>query len=466
MKRFATGLILAAGLLLAMIACGGGSSQTPGKGIAPGAVFVTGEDTPLPSVLAFNVSIDKITLTDGSNTVTALSIPQTVDFARLVGLRTLLSFDQVAAGTYTSATVTLSSPVISYLDLSQTPPGVGTIQGSFTGSDPKSTTVTVALSRPLVVTSNGLAGLHMEFDLRQSLPLDATGQVTGAVNPQINLKPVAPTDDDAQITDLRGSLVSVNVSGNSFIIQRPGGRQITIDVASSTVFQPASASLSTLTTPAVIEVDGTVQNDGTVLATSVEVVAVQRAYVAGPIINVNPSSGPAQTVTILVTEEFPDQAGVQVGFPLTLDVTGVQDYDIRRVNNWFASFLFNNTNMVVGQRIGIGGTLDTAVTPAVFVPKRIVLRRQGVEGDLVAGSVTVTSGNQGTFQLQNNGLFGFLLGAPLDVSTSNATVFVNVSGLGGLMTGGNMKLVTFGLILKDSTTGKPRMYAHYVRVLP
>ncbi len=466
MKYRATALILVAGLLITLIGCGAGTSQTTNKSTAPGGVFVTGEDTPLPSVLAFNISVDKITLTDGSNTVTALSNSQTVDFARLVGLRTLLSFNQVAPGSYTSATITLSKPVISYLDLGQTPPGVGTIQGSFTGSDPQSATITVALPIPVVVTANGLAGLHMHFDLRQSLQVNANGDVTGVVDPHINLRPVAPTDDDAQITDLRGSLVSVNVAGNSFVIQRPGGRQITIDVNSNTSFQPLSATLSTLTTPAVIEVDGTVQNDGTILATSVEVVTVQRAYIAGPIVNVNPSSGPAQTVTILVAEEFPDQAGVQVGFPTTVDVTQVQDYDIRRVNNWFSSFLFNNSSMVVGQRIGIGGALDTTVSPAAFVPKRIVLRRQGVVGDLVAGSVTIASGNQGTFQLQNNGLFGYLLGAPLDVSTSNMTRFVNVSGLAGMMTGGNMKLVTFGLILKDPTSGKPRMYAHYVVVLP
>ncbi len=464
MKRYLTAFIAVLAVTITLIACGGGSSSN-NPVVAQGNVFLTGEDTPLPSVLAFTVTINKITVNNASGSATVLATPTTVDFARLVGLRTLLGFNSVAPGTYNSATIELANPVISYLDLGVTPPGVGTINGTFTPSSSTTTTITVAFARPMIVTENGLSGLHLEFNLRQSLKLDAAGQLTGVVDPHLNLKPVAPKDDDALITDLRGGLVSVNVAGNSFVIQRPGGRQITIDVDSATTFNGGN-SLSTLAAPAVIEVDGRMQNDGSVLATSVEVVATMHAYVAGRIINVNPSSGPAQTVTILVGEEVPDMAQVQVGLPLTVNVSQVQDYDIRRLDNWFTSFLFSNTSMVVGQRIGIGGTLDTTTNPATFVPRRIVLRRQGVVGDLVLGSVVINNGNQGSFKIQNNSLFGYLLGGPLDVSTSNTTRFFNVNGLAGIQAGGAMKLATWGLILKDNTTGDPRMYAHGVAALP
>ncbi len=464
MKRYWIVLIFVFAVTLTLIGCGGGSASTGGTSTAQGSVFITGADTPLPSVLAFTVTINSIAVNNSSGSATVLSTPTTVDFARLLGLRTLLGFNAVQPGTYNSATIVLANPVISYLDLGQNPPGVGTINGSF-ASGGTTTTITVAFTRPMIVTENGLSGLHLDFDLRQSVKLDAAQQITGVIDPHLFLKPVAPQDEDALITDLRGGLVSVNVAGNSFVIQRPGGRQITIEVNSNTTFNGGN-TLSTLATPAVIEVDGRVQNDGSILATSVEVVVTTHAYVAGRIISVNPGSGPVQTVTILVGEEVPDMTAVQVGMPLTVDISQVQDYDICRLGNWLTSFVFNNSSLVPGQRIGIGGTLDTTTNPATFVPRRIVLRRQGVVGDLVLGSVVINNGNQGSFQIQNNALLGYLLGGPLDVSTSNMTRFLNVNGLAGLQSGGAMKLATWGLILKDSTTGNPRMYAHGVAALP
>ncbi len=417
---------------------------------------MTGEDAPLPSVLAFNITLNSITLNNGSADVTVLSTPQTIDFARLLGLRTLVAFNTVPAGTYGSATIQLASPVISYLDLSTTPPSVATINGTLTNS-----TITVALKKPMVVGTKGLAGLHMEFDLRQSLAVDATGQVTGAVDPQIELRPVRSVDSEAVITDLRGGLVSVET--NSFVLQRIGGHEITIDVDANTKYNGTN-NLGTLVAPAVIEVDGRVQADGSVLASEVEVVCTNAAFLSGRIVAVNPTTGPAQTVTLLVGEELPAISSIQVGFPATIDVTGVSDYDIRRFDNWFTNFLFNNTSLVVGQRIAMGGTIDTGT--GNFVPRRIVLRRQGVEGDLVQGSVNIVSGNQGSFDVQNNRLMGYLLGGPLTVQTGNLTLFLNINGLGGLQSGGSLKVASGGLMLKDPTTGNPQLWAHGVVVLP
>ena len=142
----------------------------------------------------------------------------------------------------------------------------------------------------------------------------------------------------------------------------------------------------------------------------------------------------------------------------------VTDYDIRRFDNWFTNFLFNDASMVVGQRIAMGGAIDTGT--GNFVPSRIVLRRQGVEGDLVQGSVNIISGNQGDFQVQNNRMMGYLLGGPLTVQTGDLTLFFNITGLRGLQSGGSLKLAAGGLMLKDPTTGNPQLWARGVVVLP
>ncbi len=97
------------------IGCGSNSSS---QGSNPQtAVFVTGEDAPLPSVVGFNVTLNSVMLNGKATPPPLISTPTTVDFARLVGLRSPLAFSSVPANTYSSATIVLSSPVIDYITL-------------------------------------------------------------------------------------------------------------------------------------------------------------------------------------------------------------------------------------------------------------------------------------------------------------------------------------------------------------
>jgi hypothetical protein len=151
------------------------------------------------------------------------------------------------------------------------------------------------------------------------------------------------------------------------------------------------------------------------------------------------------------------------GQVVTLDVSQVSTYDVCFFNNWFTSWIFNSSAMVAGQRVFVGGTWNSS--SAVFTPDWISLRRQGVVGQLVANSVTVTNNNQGSFQLQNNGLLGWVAQGPFTVNTSNSTRFVNINGLAGLSAAGTASIVADGLVLKDPVSGEPQVYAHRVAVL-
>jgi hypothetical protein len=463
-------LFLAATLLAGLAGCGAGTSSnlqsnSQSASTKQSATFVTGDDAPLPAVLGFNVTINSIVL-NGNSTSTSnlLSAPETIDFARLIGLRQLLAFNSVPAGTYSSITFQLANPVITYLDLTTTPPSTTTINGSWaSGVSVQSgvATVTVALNSPLTVDGTSLVGLHMHFDLRNSLQTDTTGQVTGVVNPMITANVVKPDDDDAQVTDLRGSVVSTDTTKNTIVLQRWNGQQITINVNSQTEFNDGF-TLATLTAGMIAEVEGTIQMDGTILATSVEVVSVDHAFLEGPIIYVDPNG---KNITLLVNQESTAIPGVTLQRPFTLDISTVQRYTICGIDNWLTSFGFNATSLVVGQQIAVGGTIDNSTNPATFVPAAVRLERQGVSGDVVTGSVTITSGNTGSFQLQNNALLGYVLGAPLTVMTSDRTHFMGVNGLTGIQNGGTMTLEVRGLVLKDQTTGAATMYAGWVKVL-
>jgi hypothetical protein len=457
MKRFVCLAAFLALVALTFTACGGGnsSSSSGGDPSSQGQVFVTGEDAPVPSVVSFYITINSITLNNSSNTVSVLSQPTTVDFGKLMGLRSMLSFNSVAPGTYTSATISVASPVIYYVNLSTNPPSMGTLNGTLTNSK---VTVAFPTGSPLTVTSNGLVGLHMDFDMQQSLAVNSTSQMTGSVNPTFEVSAVSASADLGQITEFTGSLISVNTSGSTFTMQGPYGFNEVIDVNSDTLFS-GTYTLASLPTNAIMSVEGTVQDDGSILASCVEVITTDKAFISGRILAVNP--GPV--VTMFVGEELPNLSPtIPVDTVYTVNLTGVSQYDVCFFNNWFTQQLFGASSLVVGQRILVGGTFQSAA----FTPSMVSLRRQGVLGQLVQNSVSITGGNLGSFQMQNDLLMSYSAGGPFQVNTGAGTVFENVNGLTGLQSAGAANLVVRGLVFEDLSTGKPVVWAHRVRVLP
>lgn len=460
MKKF-LGISLSLALFAMCVGCSS-SSNTNSNPSSPSAqnasVFVTGEDDPatLPSVVALNVTINSITLVGGGSPQ-VLSTATTVDFARLLGLRSPLGFNSVPAGTYTGATFNLSNPVISFVDMSQNPPALNTINGTFNSAGgPTQTTVTVNFPSPMVVTANGLAGLRMDFDIRNSLAVDGNGDVTGVINPTIYVNAVNASDPNGQITDLVGGLVSVDSPGNSFVIQGPYGHQLTVDVNGSTAFN-SGWSINNLATPAFVGVQGAYQADGTLMATSVEVITTSQAFLSGRVLAINPTSGPVQQITMFVGETSADLVNDSRTIQ-TLDVSAVAagQYDVCFFNNWFTNGLFNPSHVLVGQRVFVGGSYSNSA----FTPQMISLRLQGVYGTM-SGTATIDSGNIGNFELQNNALIGYSLGGgPLTVWTGDNTLFINTSGLGSLQPGES--LVAGGLLFYDGLTGGPVMAAGVV----
>jgi uncharacterized protein DUF5666 len=448
---------------ITLVGCGSNSStSTTTPSPQSGNVFVTGEDAALPSVVGLYITINSITLNGQNNSPQVISTPTTVDFARLVGLRSPLAFSSVPADTYASATFVLASPVISWVDLTQNPPALNTMNGILPQS-PYS--LTVNFPTAMVVGSNGLAGLKMDFDIRQSLAV-SNGQITGAVNPVIDIKATQASNPDGQITDLTGGLVSVNAASNSFVIQGPYGRQLTVDVNNNTQFN-SGWNINDLATPAIIGVEGSFQADGSLMASDVEVITTAQTFLSGRVLQVtNNGSGQAQSVTMWVGETGADVVS-DVDTIQTINISAVTQYEICFFDGPITNALFNNTSLEVGQRIFVGGSSVNST----FTPQMISLRRQGVYGMLVAppqGNVTVVSGNEGSFQLSNGGLIGYAAGGPVTVYTGNNTLFFNLSGLSALASDTtSVPLITRGLLLEEpNNPGTIAFYAGLVAQPP
>jgi hypothetical protein len=443
---------------LVLSSCGGGAGSGPTTSQDQAAIYTVGTDAPLPSVISCAVNVSGITLNNGTTNVSVLSQPQIVDFAQLSGLHQLLDLTAVPTGSYTSATITIASPVIGFINTTNNPPTISTINGTLTQSS-----VTVNFAQPVVVSNADLFGLRMEFDLRQSLQTDGNGQVTGIVNPTFDVALLNSTDSQVSIDDFHGGVVGV--TGNStFTMQGPHGRQWMVTTDASTMLDDPSTAISSFTSNTIVEVSGTLDPvTHAIDASEVEVVSNDDFFMGGLFTSVRPATGPATAADLYVRELLPAVNGISDGQIETLALNGSEKYMIEHINLPLTTLLFNNSELAAGQRVGIGGELTTTNGTSTLTVHRVVLRRQGQAGTWVPGSTMIQNGN--AFQLNDNWTAGVLLPNPLTVMTTNDTNFINLTGLSALQGTQPISIRVVGFILINQATGQPVMVARSVEQL-
>lgn len=455
------GVFISCLALFGLVSCGGGSSSAiPVSQTQSASIFSIGTDAPLPSVVSCEVTVTGVTVFNGTNNVSVLNTPQVVDFAQLSGLHQLLDLSAVPPGTYTSATITLSAPVIGFIDTSVSPPIISTINGTL-----MQTSATSTFAKPFVLMDGDLVGLRMDFDLRQSLQTDNNGQVTGVVNPTFDMNLLDANDANVSIDDFHGGVVGVT-GANTFTMQGPAGRQWNVTVSDTTVMDDPSETVSSFTTSTIVEVSGQldpVTHD--IDASEIEVLSNDGFYLGGLFTSIRPPSGPATQADLYVRVELPDIAGITNGQIYTLNLDGSEQYKIAHADPAITALIFNNSALAAGQRVGVGGKLVTTNGVADLTVHRVVLKRQGQGGTWVPGSTVITSNNAGSFQFTDNWTAGVLLPEPLTIITTNNTNFVGLSGLAALTGSAPISIRVVGLVLINPATSQPVMVARRVEEL-
>lgn len=454
------GVFLAFLAAIGLSSCGSGSSSGGGGAQNQTAsVFTVGTDAPLPSVVSCQILVTGITINNGTTNVPVLTTPQVVDFAELSGLHQLLDLNTVPTGTYTSATVTIASPVIGFINTGVNPPAISTINGTLTQSS-----VTVTFATPFVLAADDLVGLRMEFNLAQSLQV-VNGQVTGMVNPVFNMQLLDATDANVSIDDFHAGVVGVTNS-TTFVVQGPKGRQWTVTTSPSTVMDDPGVPVSSFTTNTIVSISGTlnpVSHD--IDASEVEAVSNDKFVIGGLLTSGRPPTGPATAADIYIGSVLPDIAGIQDGQIQTLTLNGSEVYKIANIANPLTTLLFNNSSLIAGQVVDVGGPVTTTNGVSTLTVHRVVLRRQGQAGSWVPGSTMVQNGNAGSFQLNDQAPAGILLPSPLTIVTATQTVFNNLSGLSALSGTTAIPIRVVGFILVNPATGTPVMVARSVTEL-
>jgi hypothetical protein len=313
------------------------------------------------------------------------------------------------------------------------------------------------------VQNADLIGLRMEFDLRKSIGVDSNGQITGALNPMFEMQLLNSGNAEVSIDDFHAGVTSV-ISATMFTVQGPAGRSWTVQLSPTTAMDDSSIPESSYTTNTIVSVSGTLDPVSHYIdATEVQVVSNDKFYLGGLFTSIRPPNAPATAADLYVREELPAITGITDGDITTLTLNGTEVYRIGNINLPITSLLFNNSMLAAGQSVDVGGKLVTTNGVPLLTVHRVVLRRQGQEGNLVSGSVNIISGNVGSFSINDNWTAGVLLPQPLTIMTTNQTNFVGVSGLSGLS--GTQALRVVGYVLVNSQTGNAVLVANAVEAL-
>jgi hypothetical protein len=212
-----------------------------------GTAMVSLTDQP-GDFVSYIVNVDSLTLTRSDGTVVQ-TVPVTtqVDFAQLVSLSEIVSADQIPAGRYVSAALTLdftnATIVVDTTGGDVTVPAADILSG--TTGQPLTGQVTLTLSldsdQQLVITPGTVANLALDFNLLASNTVNLTANpISVTVSPTLT---ASLTPDATKQIHVRGPLVSVSTSANDYVIdvrpfQDPNNTtgQATIATTSSTTY--------------------------------------------------------------------------------------------------------------------------------------------------------------------------------------------------------------------------------------
>lgn len=383
----------------AMVGCGSymGSTRTMGSN---SMVQVRMGDGPADRVVTFEISAGPIALTPvNGSAITVLSGTRRIELEHLSETSEPLVLSNVPQGTYSSMTVTLANPEITFLNSS----------GTLTKIEPAfNQTVTVSFS-PAVNITAAAAVLNVDLNLANSLTFDAQGNVTGVaisatsftVSVSANQNENQEEAENGELEDTIGTVN--NVSGNSFTMTvGQNGVSLTFTTDQNTEFKDG-ASLATLVNM-IVKVEGVTRSDGTLYAKEVETIENQDGMEAEGLVTQLTGSPATQLSVVAQDGSGAGMDDSKVGAVITADVSGAQyrvdaaGIDTSSIGNLPSSpnFPFDSTTVHAGQSVEVESS--NQMSGMSSVADRVGLKQQTLTG-LVSGLQAQTLAGPTTFIL-------------------------------------------------------------------
>ncbi len=450
--------VIAAGAVLALagilIACGSGSNATTNPSPTPAAktaVQVNMGDTPADWMLAFSMNISSMSLTGSSGTVSTVSSATPIEMLHLMG--TMQPFAMISApqGSYTSASITIGSATVMYMDPTMKAPMQKTISGPITA--------TVNFSSPVTVGSTPMA-MGFDLDLASSVTADASGNLS--MNPVFHVtsgmqgsgSPLDPADGGIQ--QMMG-MVS-GVTGSSFTMTSMQAAQtFTFATNSSTTFD--GTSMSGMSSGMLLMVDASLQSDGSLMATKVQSMMNSGGVMGGGIVTA--VTGQPATALTIVMQNGAGTGMISSDFAsgVTIDLSGSTNYEIDEDNVDMTSLpftpVFDASHIYAGQSVmpisssgmmsGGSGMMGGSSLAGTITASEVALTQQGLSGT-IATAITSGSSSSFTLTLQSDSAFTTLTGATsVKVFQQSQTA---ISGTSPIASGASVH--AFGLLFFDA----------------
>jgi hypothetical protein len=318
MNRNAASIIT---LIISMIALGGCSGVphgTTGGGAQNASLAVTMTSTPPAltnvSVLSATVGITGITLTPSSGTAVALTLTPTVypvDLMRLQSDTSFLGSLTLPAGTYSSASITFSAPILTVFNQSGTTLNTTCLNGTICQIVLTAGSAQVSSAPfPLTLTASQATGISLNLNLQNALTLtsgtlalsfSATNVASAATLPRTG----APSGALDLIEDFVG-LVTVQ-SGSAITVTGSNGISLQMTLPSSPIIQdpqglcPALNATCLVANHTVVSVDASASTSGALTLLSADLLDVSpQDEVEGTIVN---TSTPGQFFLVVANKE-------------------------------------------------------------------------------------------------------------------------------------------------------------------
>ena len=260
--RFTLTLLTVLMLIILLASCGGGSSSQP-LAQNNATVQVNVGDAPSDRLVAFAMTINSMTFTNsGGASVSVMSSAATMELTHLMGTMQPVSLMKIPQGTYTDATINLSSMGIVYMN-----PSTGQmVQQTITGP------ITAKVNFPSTMTlGSGPMVANFDLDMANSVAIDNMGNMTFTPMFHVSMQQGGSSGNipyNGGMQHMMGAVASAAASSFSFSMMESTG-PMTIATNSSTQFSGMSG-MGMMSNNQLLAVDAVMQPDGTMMATEIE----------------------------------------------------------------------------------------------------------------------------------------------------------------------------------------------------
>jgi Domain of unknown function (DUF4382) len=481
LKRFFVLLVLVA--TASAGSCSGVNSHHGGGGGGNATVLVTFTATPLTppantNLLSFSVTVAGISLTPsagGSPINIALNnASYSVDLTHLQSDSAFVaSSTSVAAGTYSTMTVSLASPLVTYC--TQTTGAAGCTSGtvatvsSGAAAAPQITTAPF----PITLTSNQSEGLAVNINLQNVLTVAANQTITavnlGATN-AVTASTLPPSPSSLPpgplsfIEDVTGVVTAVNASTQSVTVKTATSGSFTAAANSSTVFSPNCTNFnlslsfgSCVVQGQVASLDMQLNKDGTLTLLKYDPLDTSMGDWIEGVLTASPAS---PTQLQIVTNNFVVSStnslignGLSLGDPVNVTLASPPPFIIDNKESFLVPGTFTGTDASIlqpGETVAVRLTKFAAASGSTFATATanfLYLRFTRITGTVVSAAPP------NTFSIQS--LPPFLgVTAPVTVQLSTASIGTNFDGVSSAsgLSGGQTVSIS-ALYFGSNTTG-------------